>query len=193
MNKFFLFFLTLLFLIAIPFVSASYETVTIDGVTFDIPGQFQDGRTIEDGYIFDNNNVFSIHSLETSLDNVYGYRMSNAENENMTIESHEVVYCFKYNPSSETNNSAVFFACGDIIYVIAFEGNTIPDYIREMIANSPDSTLSSEEFYSTLDDALTQYQMGEMVDDYVDSYHYYTHSSSDKSSGMHYVYFPRYF
>ena len=65
MNKFFLFFLTLLFLIAIPFVSASYETVTIDGVTFDIPGQFQDGRTIEDGYIFDNNNVFSMHSLET--------------------------------------------------------------------------------------------------------------------------------
>ena len=62
-----------------------------------------------------------------------------------------------------------------------------------MITNSPDSTLSSEEFYSTLDDALTQYQMGEMVDDYVDSHHYYTHSSSVKSSGMHYVYSPRYF
>lgn len=192
MKFFFIFFLILVFLTAIPLAVASYDTVTIDGVTFDIPSQYQNGRSFDGGYVFDNFNVFGIQSLSSSLSNVYGYDMKNAYSENTTIGSHDIVYCYKYNPTSETNNSAVYFSCNDTIYSISFEGNTIPDYVREMVENSPESTLSSEEFYSILDNALDQYNMEKMVDDYVGSHHYYSHSGDEKSSDIHFFYYPRF-
>lgn len=147
----------LLLLISIPMASA--ENVTIKGVDFQIPQQYEHGTLKESSYVYQSGFTFRILSLDNykNLRLNYGDDIVNAKSaQHMTIAGHDaVVIPNKYESKDYTT---VYFATGNSIFLVCFNDTYVNEDITNLIADTPAQTMSSGEFADQLNSALEDYK-----------------------------------
>lgn len=155
-----LFVCSILMLVLAP-ISVASENVTVNGVTFEIPDQYSPGRSSDSSYVHTNVFTFAIRALDSTqfLVDAYGDEASNknSSRDDLTIGTHDVVHIVNYVSVAGHRVSYAFFACGDVIYCISWEGSEMSPEIEDMIRNSPDSNYTYYEFHDVLNQAETQY------------------------------------
>ncbi|MBQ9026901.1 MAG: hypothetical protein IJ104_11155 [Methanobrevibacter sp.] len=147
----------LIFLMIIPI--AAGENITIKGVDFDIPAQYEHGTLKESSYVYQSGLTFRILSLDydKNLKINYGDDIVNANSAEYTnIAGHDAVVVHKTYESKDY--TTVYFATGDNIFLICFNDTYVNDDITNLIAGTPAQTMSTDEFSSRLNDALSDYK-----------------------------------
>lgn len=178
-----IFFILLLVSSLTPVFSADNTTknVTVDGVNFEVPQEYQDiaAESDEHVYMLDSIFDFAIRSLynEEYLVDEYGYVLEDAySSEVVTIGSHDVYYVLK--DVLDNPVSFAFFASGEKIFCISWEGDSITPEIENMIEKAPDSEYSSEELSNIFNNAETQYAQD--LEDEKQEYEYYQQDQMGK-------------
>ena len=155
MKRIFLIFIVLV--IVIPSVSAG--NVTIKGVNFEIPQQYEHGTQKESSYVYESGLTFRILNLDDSrnLKSNFGSDIEGAKSVDQTnIAGHDAVVILKeYNSKQYTT---VYFATGDKIFLICFNDTYVNDDISKIIEKTPDQTMSHDDFSSRLNKALNDYE-----------------------------------
>ena len=155
MKRIFLIFIVLV--IVIPSVSAG--NVTIKGVNFEIPQQYEDGTQKESSYVYESGFTFRILNLDDSrnLKSNFGSDIEGAKSVDQTnIAGHDAVVILKeYNSKQYTT---VYFATGDKIFLICFNDTYVNDDISKIIEKTPEQTMSHDDFASRLNKALNDYE-----------------------------------
>ena len=155
MKKIFLIFLILL--IVIP--SAAGGNVTIKGVNFEIPQQYEHGTQKESSYVYESGLTFRILNLDDSknLKINFGDDIDGAKSVDQTeIAGHDAVVILKeYNSKEYTT---VYFTTGDKIFLICFNDTHVNDDISKIIEKTPQQTMSHDDFSSRLNQALSDYE-----------------------------------
>lgn len=132
------------------------STIEINGVNFEIPDEYQDGKVLDKGYRF--NNSFSIYCIDDNIPKSLGlWACEKDYEENLTIDNHPVRYYYQYNSYVKNNLSHAYFASGDSFYEISWIGNEISPEIKKIISDSPKSNISSDTFYNVLDESVDIY------------------------------------
>ena len=145
-------------LIFISYVHAQDNTtVEINGVSFEIPEKYQDGRIYKNSYSSD---TFHIICVDDDLPEQIGLWAHEKDyEENLTISNHPVKFYYQYNPHSKDNYSHVYFASGNSIYEISWLGNNITPDIEKLIRDTPPSKINENKFYSILDESINTYEI----------------------------------
>lgn len=155
MKKIFLIFIVLV--IVIPSVSAG--NVTIKGVNFEIPQQYEHGTQKESSYVYESGLTFRILNLDDSrnLKSNFGSDIEGAKSVDQTnIAGHDAVVILKeYNSKQYTT---VYFSTGDKIFLICFNDTYVNDDISKIIEKTPEQTMSHDDFSSQLNKALNDYE-----------------------------------
>ena len=157
MKRFLLVIFIALFLV--PCVAA--QNVTIKGVDFEIPSQYDGGTLKENSYVYESGFTFRILVLDDyeNLKFNYGSDISDENQINAyqtTIAGHDaVVINSQYKDKQYTT---VYLPIGDKIFLIAFNDTDLNDDIIKMIESLPAQTMSHDEFIDNLNSALTDYQ-----------------------------------
>ena len=201
MNKIAMLFICFILIISvIPFSFAS-ENVTVNGVTFEIPDQYTNGRSTDNSYLYNNIFTFAIRALDSTefLVDTYGDEASNEDGSttDLTIGNHDVVHIVNYVSVAESRVSYAFFACGDVIYCISWKGSEMTPEIEDMIRNSPDSNYTYNEFHDVLNQAETQYQEDlaaeeQAYDDYQEQEQNRLLREIEDNTRYHHFYYPYY-
>ena len=155
--------------------SSNWKEITIEGVNFKIPPQYQSGELVGDTYMLETVFDFSIASVNnnSSLKEIYGYESTIEELNNLELKEvggHDTVILHSYRSVCQHNVSYVFFAVRKSIYTISFNGNKITSEIEEIIKNTPESKISKDELYKKLDKAQEDYVQEQI--DYDEAYEY---------------------
>lgn len=181
MKKLCIIFISVLIL-SVSFISADdssdWKTVSISGNDFKIPPEYDNGELSDYKYQINNWNTFAILCVDTFLESNYGYVASLSQGEKMTINGHPAIYFCSYNSYEKTDLSRIYFASGNSIYCISYQGSNLTSDIKEIVSSSNPSSISDSEFYSTLDDALKEHEIKENMDQNT----YYPTYSYDRSS-----------
>ncbi len=138
---------------------ASAENVTIKGVDFEIPSQYEHGTLKESSYVYQSGLTFRILSLDydKNLKINYGDDIINANSaEYANIAGHDAVVIYKTYESKDY--TTVYFATGNTIFLICFNDTYVNDDITNLIAGTPAQTMSTDEFSSKLNEALNDYK-----------------------------------
>ena len=147
----------LIILIIIP--SATAGNVTIKGVNFEIPHQYEHGTLKESSYMYGNGLTFRILNLDDSknLKINFGGDVDGAKSVDQTqIAGHDAVVILReYNSKEYTT---VYFATGDKIFLICFNDTSVNDDITKIIEKTPEQTMSHDDFASRLNQALNDYK-----------------------------------
>lgn len=155
MKRIFLIFIVLV--IVIPSVSAG--NVTIKGVNFEIPQQYEHGTQKESSYVYESGFTFRILNLDDSrnLKSNFGSDIEGAKSVDQTnIAGHDAVVILKeYNSKQYTT---VYFATEDKIFLICFNDTYVNDDISKIIEKTPEQTMSHDDFASRLNKALNDYE-----------------------------------
>ena len=132
-------------------------TVEINGVNFEIPEKYQGGHTYKNGYSAD---YFHLTCIDDNIPKSIGLWAHEKDyEENLTISNHPVKFYYQYNPYSKDNYSHAYFASGNSIYEISWEGNNITPDIEKLIKNTPPSKIDEDKFYSILDESIKTYKI----------------------------------
>ncbi|MBE6510976.1 MAG: hypothetical protein E7Z74_06890 [Methanobrevibacter millerae] len=138
---------------------ASAQNVTINGVDFQIPQQYEHGTVKESSYVYQSGFTFRILSLDDykNLRLNYGDDIVNAKSaQHTSIAGHDaVVIPNKYQSKDYTT---VYFATADKIFLVCFNDTYVNDDITNMIANTPAQTMSANDFANQLNSALEDYK-----------------------------------
>ncbi len=149
--------ISLILLLIIPMAGA--ENVTIKGVDFEIPQQYEHGTLKESSYLYQSGLTFRILSLDydKNLKINYGDDIVNANSAEYTnIEGHDAVVIYKTYESR--NYTTVYFATGDNIFLVCFNDTYVNDDITKLIGQTPAQTMSTDEFADRLNNALNDYK-----------------------------------
>ena len=142
-------FILLIFFLLISQASA----VEIRGVDFEIPNGYQDGELKSYGYVFKNEDTFSILCIDMLMQTEYGqWAYESRSSENITIGSHEAVHYV--NPG---NISHLVFSLGDSIFCISWNSSKITPEIEKLVKDAPDSKMTPQQFHSKLENELAIY------------------------------------
>lgn len=150
----------LFLLILLIFIPASAAgNVTIKGVDFEIPKEYEHGTLKESSYVYPSGFKFRILALDDykNLKFNYGSDISEAKSYSHTnIAGHDAVKVSgEYDSVPHTT---VYFVTGDMIYLICFNDTYVNDEITGIISKTPAQNMSGDEFYATLDYASQDYQ-----------------------------------
>ena len=144
-------------LLLIPAVAA--QNVTITGVSFEIPEQYEHGTAKPNSYVYESGLTFRILNVDNSknLRLNFGSDIYDADShEETSIAGHDAVVISRhYNSKYYTS---LYFATGDHIFLICFNDTNVNDEIRDMISKTPEQTMSHDEFSSRLNQAANDYQ-----------------------------------
>ena len=149
--------LLIILLIAIPLAAA--QNVTIKGVGFEIPHQYEHGTEKPTSYVYQSGLTFRILNLDDSknLRINFGDDLDGAKSVDETsIAGHDAVVILRqYNSKPYTT---VYFATGNQIFLICFNDTEVNDDIQNIISKTPEQTMSHDEFSSRLNQASSDYQ-----------------------------------
>lgn len=152
-----IFIITIILLILIP--SAAAANITIKGVSFEIPQQYEHGTLKDSSYVYESGLTFRILNLDDSknLKINFGGDVDGAKSADQTqIAGHDAaVISREYNSKAYTT---VYFATGDKIFLICFNDTYVNDDISKIIEKTPQQTMSHDDFSSRLNQALSDYQ-----------------------------------
>ena len=146
----------IIFLIMITGVAA--QNVTIKGVDFEIPHEYEGGTVKDTSYVYKSGLLFRILNVDDSgnLKSNFGDDLANAKDvEETSIAGHDAVVLSKEYKSPYT---VVYFAAGDHIFLVCFNDTYVNDDIKDMISQTPAQTMSHNEFSDRLNQAVSDYQ-----------------------------------
>ena len=147
----------LIILIILP--SAAAKNVTIKGVNFEIPHQYENGTLKESSYVYKNGFTFRILNLDDSknLRTNFGGDVDGAKSVDQTqIAGHDAfVILREYNAKEYTS---IYFATGDKIFLICFNDSSVNDDITQIIEKTPEQSMSHDNFSSRMNQALNDYK-----------------------------------
>lgn len=149
-------FLILVFFLLISQVSA----VEIRGVDFEIPDEYSGGDLKSYGYIYNDENTFSILCMDYLMQKYAEWAYESSFSENITIGSHDAVHYV-----DNRNVSHLIFSVGDSIFCISWNSSEITPEIEKLVYDSPDSNLTSSQFYSKLENELVEYEMDREIEE----------------------------
>ena len=188
MKKIIIFFI---FIICISQVNAA-EVVNVNGVDFEIPSNYSGGVLKPGQYVYENLNVFGILCVDDYIVSNYGYWEDTSDySEELSIDGRPSMFLTYYNSYSKTNVSHLYFPVNNSIYCICFEGNSLTLEIEEIVRKSPYSNISSNDFYSILDEVEKDYENRQFIDS-VNEDNYIYNTQRDSNSNNNRV-FLRYF
>lgn len=145
--------------------SNDWKIIKIQNHEFKIPPQYNNGKLEDTYYTVGDWHNFRISMVDDSLPTVYGFAASDtAYKEDLIINDHPVRYFNEYNTAENANVSRAFFSVDESIYMISWKSNSFESDIKEIIALSDKSNLTTEEFYDTLKEALDEYNDDEQDD-----------------------------
>ena len=150
------FFLILVFFLLISQVSG----VEIRGVDFEIPDKYSDGDLKSYGYVYNNENTFSILCIDLLMQKYAEWAYESSFSENITIGSHDAVHYV-----DGRNISHLIFSCGKSFFSISWNSSEITPEIEKLVYDSPDSNLTSSQFYSKLENELAEYEMDKEIEE----------------------------
>lgn len=147
--------------------SSNWKEITINSIDFKIPPKYEGGSLYGENnnytdYILESVFNFSIASLttESELKDIYGYESTIDELNDLELKriaGHDLVILHSYRSVCEHDVVYLFYAIEDEIYAISYNGNNITPEIKEIIKNTPKSTMSKETLYKKLDKVQESY------------------------------------
>lgn len=166
--------------------SSNWTKEKVGNVEFKIPPRYSGGNlsTDKNSYTYNSLNEFGILCLDNYLPSNYGFHLINdRDNENKTIANHDIAFFCDYNKYEKDNVSIAYFSSENSIYAVQWKGNSITPEIESVIASAPQSSLSSSQFYSKLDQAKSKYMEQEEMNSYEEAGYYEPQSNKkDRSS-----------
>lgn len=158
--------------------SKNWKNVTIGNNTFKIPPKYDSGKLNENSYQIDNWNNFAILCIDSYIANNYGFEASQyGPRTDLEINGHPARYFCGYNKYEKTELSRIYFASGQSIYCVSYQGSNLSEECKEIVASSDASEISADDFYNILDLALENYTLEEEMDK--NTYIPYTSTSSN--------------
>ena len=150
----------LVIIVIMLFIPASTAgNVTIKGVDFEIPPQYDGGTLKDTSYVYKSGLTFRILSLDDAknLKINFGDDFSEAKtHEETRIGGHDAVIIHRsYNGREYTT---VYTPIGDKIFLICFNDTDVNDEITGMMSKLPQQTMSHDEFSNALNTALKDYE-----------------------------------
>ena len=146
--------------------SSSWSNVTIENHVFKIPPKYNGGKLNNNSYQIGNWNNFAILCVDNYLANNYGFEVDTyGPGEDLNIDGHPARYFHGYNKYEKCELSRIYFSVGKSIYCISWQSNNLTDDVKEIIASSDPSEISSNNFYNTLDSAYEDYIAEEEEDE----------------------------
>lgn len=150
----------ILIVIILLFIPASFAgNVTIKGVDFEIPSQYDGGTLKDTSYVYESGFTFRILCLEDAknLKINFGDDLSKAtSHEKTSIGGHDAVVI--HNNFKNKEYTTVYTPIGDKIFLICFNDTRVNDDMSGMISKLPSQTMSHDEFSNTLNTALKDYE-----------------------------------
>ena len=133
--------------------------ITIKGVDFEIPAQYDGGTLKDSSYVYQSGLTFRILSLEDAknLRINFGDDFTEAiTHEETTIEGHDAVVIHK--SFNGKNYTTVYTPIGDKIFLICFNDTYVNDDITHMLSKLPAQNMTHDEFSTSLNSALSDYE-----------------------------------
>lgn len=144
--------------------TSDWFNITINGIDFQIPPEYEGGRNGSDFYLKDNVFTFGLVTLEDdkSLRNNYGYESTLDELydvEEMEIDGHHAVAYYSHRSICDHDVTYLYFESNKTFYALSYDGNDVNDTVKKIVSYTPKSEFSKEKF----NDKLNQ-----MQDDYIE-------------------------
>ena len=141
--------------------SSNWKTQRVGDVDFKIAPEFDNAQAYNnDIYYRTNVSDFSLRKMNDSLLEInYASDICSGnliKMENKTLANHSTVILY-VKSNSKDNMTAIYFTSRHSIYCLTFNGTNISPNVKEMIKNSPESTLSDKSFHDQLNEVLTNY------------------------------------
>ena len=142
------------------FIPASAAgNVTIKGVDFEIPDQYDGGILKDSSYVYKSGLTFRILSLDDAknLRINFGDDFTEAlSHEETTIEGHDAVVIHR--SFDGRNYTTVYTPIGDKIFLICFNDTYVNDDISKMISKLPSQNMTHDDFSASLNTALSDFK-----------------------------------
>lgn len=138
-------------------------TKPVSGIDFQIPPQYDGGILKNNSYIYINPYNFRILSLDNYNNLRFNFGSDMLEGsvittQETTIGNHPAYVIYSYIDIANSNLTSIYLSIEDTIFVISYKGDSITPEIENMIENTPPSTITSEQLYSKLSEALSDYR-----------------------------------
>lgn len=133
--------------------------VTIKGIDFEIPSQYDGGTLKDTSYVYQSGLTFRILSLEDAknLRINFGDDFTEAlAHEETQIAGHDAVVIHR--SYSGKNYTTVYTPIGDKIFLICFNDTCVNDDISQMMSKLPAQNMSHDDFSTALNNALGDYE-----------------------------------
>ena len=146
----------------LPACAGDNSTVDIDGVDFIIPEEYQGGDLSDTSYMKGSGFNFRILSLSSYKNLKFNFGSDSLNDDVLDITEryvggHAAVVIYSNISSCEHEVITIYFATGDTIYLVCYNGSEVTPEIEKMIENTPASSMSDETFYNKLADAQLEY------------------------------------
>ena len=160
MKKIFLLIIILAFVL--PACAGDNSTVDIDGVDFIIPEEYQGGDLSDTSYMKGSGFNFRILSLSSYKNLKFNFGSDSLDDDVLDINEsyvggHAAVVIYSNISACEHEVITIYFATGDTIFLVCYNGSEVTPEIEKMIENTPASSMSDETFYNKLADAQLEY------------------------------------
>ena len=151
-------FIILIFVLVVGCVWAQdTSTIEINGITFEIPSKYQDGKLTDDRYSLENE--FSIQCIDGAIPKHIGLWATEKDFvESLTIDNHPVRHYYQYNEFVHDNQSHAYFASNESIYEIKWTGTELTEEIENKIKNTPSSEITEDTFNNILNESIDIYK-----------------------------------
>lgn len=151
--------LPILAIVLIMLAPVCAQSVTIHGADFEIPSGYEHGTARDSSYVYESGFTFRILGLEdkNNLRINYGDDITNGKSHEQTsIAGHDAIVI--HDDYKGKQYTSIYLPIGDEIFLICYNDTYVRNDIAEMISKAPAQTMSSEDFLTSLNDAVDAYQ-----------------------------------
>ena len=146
----------------LPICAGDNSTVTIAGVDFIIPEEYQGGDLSDTSYMKGSGYNFRILSLSNYKNLKFNFGSDSLNDGVLDIAEsyvggHAAAVIYSNISACKHEVVTIYFASGDNIFLVCYNGSEITPEIEKMIENTPASSMSDEIFYNKLADAQLEY------------------------------------
>lgn len=135
------------------------QNVTIEGVSFEIPHEYENGRVTDSSYVYQSGFTFRILSLShyPNLRFNFGSDYIDCDSSEQTVIDGRDAYVI-HDHYENRNYTTVYFPSGNTIFLICFNDTEVNAEIEELIASTPPQEMTHDEFGESLEKAVNDYQ-----------------------------------
>lgn len=146
--------------------SSNWTTANVGYETFKIPPEYENPYKSDfNMYEFDEDiDVFTIRYVNPNIVSLYGYFLEKYPEKKVNVSGHDAIHFTYHDRHDDTNNSILWFSCGEEFYYITWIGHNITPEINEIVKSASPSKYSHDEFYSILKDEYNTYKIVDAIE-----------------------------